>query len=465
MGDIRAALKEEEQMLARERTTTAGGRRWLSATTLLLVLVASALLAPGAGAAPERKSYTAVVAPDPVGAGQTTSFTLTVVNRATTQQLGSANLTAPGSFSLIGASAPSPGGTATVVGSTGGRLELRSLSLPAGGTLSVTFTAEASCAAGTSVWSIVAKQSNNFSGPPGNNFILDTANSDLLTTISGQCSLRWLTQPSHAQTGTAITSSPYDAAFPPTGGPFVQAEVRSAPYGDASTSRVTFSSATVTLQIGDNPGGLPAALSGTTSATAVAGVATFGPGPRLDAPGPNFTLLATNAIMAAGESVPFDVSDAVCQAPCTTPPTSAGGTRARVTADSSTGVVAASVGIVVEVTCPTDPTPNEQVVAVFPLGIDPNSTMLIETTFDQAILDRPATQVRACLASAEPFTEQDGTAADPVTIAGDALFIGVPADCDRRTPVPPCQLPTIRDNRAGTVTIRLLVPGDDPYKK
>lgn len=445
-------------------------RRWRPAGPFAISLIAAvalmatAVFVPGAGAIPDQKSYTAVVSPDPVGAGQTIHFTLKVVNTSGSQQLGSANLTAPSTFSLISTGAPSPAGTSTI-GSTGGRVELRNLALLPGQTMTVTFTAEVPCANATYQWSIIAKQSNSFSGPPGNNFTLDTGGSDLLTTVSGQCSVRWLTQPSDAKTSTSITNTPYDAAFRPTGGPFIQAEVRSASYADTTTTRVNFSSEQITLVIGDNPGGLPATLQGTTSVAAENGVATFTPGPEITQPGPNYTLLATNPIMVSGESTPFDISDAVCEAPCTTPETSAGGTRARVTSNSQGGFVAASVGVVVEVTCPSNPSPNGQVVSVFPLGVTQTSTMLIQTTFSQAILDRPASQVRACLASREAFTEADGTLADPVTIAGDSLFIGVPPDCDNKTPVPPCFLPSLKNNQTNEITIRLLVPGTDPYKR
>jgi len=447
-------------------------RRWRTTKGLAISLIgavalmATAVFVPGAGAAPEQKTYTAVVSPD-VSAGQTIPFTLRIVNTTKTQQIGSVNLSAPSSFSLISAVTPIPGGgTATIVGSTGGTVELRNLSIPPGGARTATFTAEVPCANGNYNWSIITKQSNNFSGPPGNNFTLDGAHSDLVTTVSGQCSVRWLTQPSDAKTSTSITNTPYDAAFGSTGGPFIQAEVRSAPYaGTTTTTRVSFSSDEITLEIGDNPGGLPATLEGTTSADAENGVATFIPGPEITQPGPNYTLLATNPIMVSGESTPFDVSDAVCQAPCTTPKTEAGGTSARVTSNSSTGFVAASVGEVLEVACPSNPSPNDQVVAVFPFNPSANSTLLIETTFSQAILDRPASQVRACLASRERFTEADGTLADPVTIAGDSLFIGVPPDCNNRTPVPPCFLPSLRNNQTNEITIRLLVPGTDPYKR
>jgi hypothetical protein len=455
-------------------------RRWRTtglAISLIAVvaLMATAVLVPGAGAAPEQKTYTAVVSPD-VSAGQTIPFTLTIVNTTKTQQIGSANLTAPSSFTLISALSPIPGGgTATIAGSTGGTVQLRNLAIPPGGTKTATFTAEAPCAKGDYTWSIIAKQSNNFSGPPGNNFILTPPPaSDLVTNVSGQCSLSWLTQPSHAKTNTAITNTPYDAAFAPPVGPFIQVEVRSAPYGGGiSTTLVAFSSDVVTLLIGDDFSGPPATtLAGTTSVRAVNGVATFSPGPRISDPGPNYTLLATNPIMFSGqstpgESAPFNVSDAVCEAPCTTAETAAGGTRARVTSDSSTGFVAASVGVGVDLTCPSSPSPNQQVVAVFPLNPSPGSTLLMETTFSLAILTTPWSQVRACLASKEPFTQADGTpAVGPVTIANEEdMFVGVPPDCDNQTPVPPCFLPSLRNNQTDEITVRLLVPGTDPFKR
>jgi len=419
-----------------------------------------------AGAAPEQKTYTAVVSPDPVGAGQTIPFTLTIANTTKTQQLGSVNLSAPSSFTLISAGSPTPSGTATIVGSTGGTVQLRTLAIAPGGTMTVTITAEVPCSNGSYMWApIIAKQSNNFSGPPGNNYILTPAGSDLVTAVSGQCSLRWLTQPKDAKTSTAITNTPYDAAFPPTGGPSIQAEVRSAPYSDASTTRVSRSTDVVSLAIGANPGGLPATLTGTTSHAADNGVATFTPGPAITQPGPNYTLLATNPIMVSGESSTFDISDAVCQAPCTTTETSSGGTRARVTSDSSTGFIAVSVGVNIDVVCPSNPTPNQQAVSVLPLNVSGTSTMLIVTTFSLDILDRPASQVGSCLASAERFTEADGTLADPVTIGGDSLFIGVPPDCDNRTPVPPCDLAPIKNNQTNEITIQTLVPGTDPHKR
>jgi hypothetical protein len=135
-------------------------RRWRTTGAVAIslmaavALMATAVFVPGAGAIPEQKTYTADVSPHPVGAGQTIDLTLTVVNTSGSQQIGSANLTAPSTFSLISTGVPSPTGTATKIGSTGGRVELRNLALPPGQTLTVTFTAEVPCVGGNYLWSM-----------------------------------------------------------------------------------------------------------------------------------------------------------------------------------------------------------------------------------------------------------------------------------------------------------------------
>ena len=69
---------------------------------------------------------------------------------------------------------------------------------------------------------MIAKQSNNFSGDPGNDLTFDAAHSNLVTTTTGTCSLGFgfLSQPDDAQVNTNITSERYL----PTGAP-VQVQV------------------------------------------------------------------------------------------------------------------------------------------------------------------------------------------------------------------------------------------------
>ena len=111
------------------------------------------------------------------------SFTFTLTNDAhASQSLGSANFTPPSGVTLtpgtVGTNVNHAGWTATVNAS--GILEFRSTTgnaLGAGGTVSadVTFAINATnCTAtpGTATWTVEAKQSNDFSGQPGNDLTL-----------------------------------------------------------------------------------------------------------------------------------------------------------------------------------------------------------------------------------------------------------------------------------------------------
>jgi len=468
-------------------------RHWRTAgtvaTSLRLIAVALALMAtavfvPGAGAIPVQKSYTAVVSPDPVGAGQTIDFTLTVVNMSGSQQLGSANLTAPSTFTLI----PPPGtvfpaGIATI---NGGTLQLRNLALPPGGTMTATLTAQVLCANGDYLWSMIAKQSNNFSGQPGNNFTF--AGGDLTTLVTGQCSLAWLQQPADTKTGDHITNTPYNDFLGTPSPDFIEVEVRSAPYPAPPTdpTPVSFSSDQITLGFGNDASGGTATLGGTDHVNAGnvrPGVATFDPGPTIDVAGVNYTLVASapsnSFIDDSPPSSPFDISDAVCEVDvhgtCTTPLTGAGHVRASATiSNSDGGLLAVSVGVLIDPAlsplCSNyAPPPGDEAVAILPLNVSDGSTLIVQATLDASIVDAstvPWSQLLVCWAQTTPFTGVNGPA-QPVTIAGDPYFQDLLLACDpsARDLVPPCQLPSIRNNRTGAVTLRVFARGTDPFRR
>ncbi|QSQ25269.1 hypothetical protein JY651_10210 [Pyxidicoccus parkwayensis] len=94
----------------------------------------------------------------------------------------------------------------------------------------------------------------------------------------------------------APTNTTAGASFTPD----VQVGVR-----DASGNPVTSSTASITLALGNNPGG--GTLAGTTTVTAVGGVATF-PGVSLARAGTGYTLTASSTGLAAATSVTFDVA-------------------------------------------------------------------------------------------------------------------------------------------------------------
>lgn len=327
------------------RSARRRARLLLSITALALAL--AALSAAAAGAAPV-KPYVAVVsnaappaqAPDPAVdsqavAGSRTTLHVTLYNYNDQQSLGSANVTVPGGLSLVSTSLGS-------IGTAGGAttIQLRDLALPkdtSGGTAppSVTFTVtvDASCAAGgtTATWAVVAKQSNNFNGPPGNGLTAATSPpSSLATRVTGTCRLAFVAQPNDAVVGETITSTPFGT--PPTS--TVSVEVLG---GD--DQRVTSSSIAITLTRSALSLGLGAVSGGT--ATASAGLATF-PSLRIDAPG-TYALDATATGVAGDTSDFFTIAQSAtaCEPGVTCTTSAAGGdqqpTKLSVTAPPASG--------------------------------------------------------------------------------------------------------------------------------
>jgi hypothetical protein len=150
-----------------------GRGKWLGFCTGLVVLAAAA----PASATPT-KPFSAVFTAGADASGLTVTAVLT--NETTTQQLGSADLTAPPGYNLTGGGSVSPG-TFSVAGNV---VELRNLNLAPGQSATATIDiASSPCSAST--WIVEAKQANNFSGLPGNDLTLDIAGSNLVTSLCG----------------------------------------------------------------------------------------------------------------------------------------------------------------------------------------------------------------------------------------------------------------------------------------
>ncbi len=186
-----------------------------------LVLAASMLgvavfAAPAVGQAgtcsSTTKCFFAVnVTPSSPTAGTSASFTFTVKNEASPQQLGSVQISAPNGFAIISA----PGAASF----TSGSALFTNLSVAPGSTVSLTVTAAVPCGSGSYQWGIAAKQSNDFNGS-GNDFQLDPSSAGALSgTFTGTCT----SQPcppsnpcsasaSSATTSVAVTTS---APLPP----------------------------------------------------------------------------------------------------------------------------------------------------------------------------------------------------------------------------------------------------------
>ena len=202
---------------------------------LVLALVAVVVITAGS-AATTTKPYTASFDPGPLAGGGTVHVNLAIKNLANPQTLGSANVTGASSgsssFTIVGATASQ--GDATVVS---GVLQLRNLNLAPGGTANVDIAVKTPCAGGSYTWGLIAKQSNDFNGPPGNNFTMQTGGSNLVTALAGSCKLVWVTQPANAVVNTVITGTAGDPS-----GPSVSVQAV-----DANNVPLTTATGTVTL--------------------------------------------------------------------------------------------------------------------------------------------------------------------------------------------------------------------------
>jgi hypothetical protein len=238
-------------------------RPWLglvhTGTVLAAGLVAVVVITSGS-AATTTKPYTAYFDPGPLASGGTAHVNLAIHNLANPQTLGSANVTAPSAFTLLGASTPQ--GNATVA--SGSLLQLRNLNLAPGATLNVDITLRTPCANGSYTWAISAKQSNDFNGPPGNDYTLQSAGSNLVTSVAGTCRLVWDTQPKSAVVNTVITGTQGDPSGPPVAVKAVD--------GDGNTLQSASGTVTLTKTAGtfSSSGGFAGMQAGL-----VNGVATF----------------------------------------------------------------------------------------------------------------------------------------------------------------------------------------------
>jgi hypothetical protein len=147
---------------------------------LLLLGLLVGVFAASAQAATSTKFYSVAVTPTAVEVGLAVEYEVTLTNSSTsTQTLGSANVTVPSIYSGVTVGAvTAPSGKVWTVQYVAPNLQFRANSLKdaiaPGQEVSALVTATAS-ATGDYTWVTAARQSNNFSGPPGNSFIREGA--------------------------------------------------------------------------------------------------------------------------------------------------------------------------------------------------------------------------------------------------------------------------------------------------
>lgn len=207
----------------RLRPSAGGSRRVLRiGIVLAATLVAVAAVLGPANAAPSTKHYSATASPGSVAAGSTTTFTVTLTNSATSSQsFGSADIWLPAGFTAAGQPTTSLDGSGwtacfgdgtTCDAAPSNVVEVRSSSsapsVAAGNSVTVRIPATAPCTTGSSSWQTTVKQSNNYNGPPGNDFVNSGGDPTETVTAGGAAAIDHFTiaLPSSPFTATAGTS-------------------------------------------------------------------------------------------------------------------------------------------------------------------------------------------------------------------------------------------------------------------
>ncbi len=197
----------------RARWGRASGRvRGVLLVATVVALLASVFAEAGFSAT-TTKPYKTDITPNSVAAGSSTNFTAKITNEATPQQLGSANITAPTGFTVTGVvrGVRAPGGDGDA-----GR-QRRAAAQPRTAARQCRHLHDLSHRAVhahlRTAWTVTAKQSNDFNGPPGNDFTLDHASNLAITVLSGggggASQLHFFTEPADAAINTPITSTPF----------------------------------------------------------------------------------------------------------------------------------------------------------------------------------------------------------------------------------------------------------------
>ena len=434
-------------------------RRRVPASLLLAsVLILLAASVQGAAALTGSKPYTAIVtvSPDPVGAGATATYHLYLEDdQSNTQQIGSANISAPG-ITFPSQSISLSTGTATVYSD---HIELRDLSIQPGGSISIDFDATVTCSPNgdTVNWDVEPHQSNNYNGPPGNAFYPPTAASDTETGVTGSCHLAFRvedpagtftnTQPADAEKNATITTVIYD----PTGARVkVEAE-------DGTGYRLTSFSGTITLASSPS-----AKLGGTYSTPAVDGVATFTP--TIPTHGTYTFQASSTSIPSSGwaTSNQFTIVDDAC-GPGETCTVNIPGKEKVESTNTGGGYTTISVGGT-DVSCGDSYEHAPYVTEIN--NTDSNATGTKSDTvtiYKQYVNSQPNNGVsfyQVCYQANHSFTTLDGSAAveDPA-----GTFTGLLPDCPPHPSASdaPCVLSKTKD-KAGNVVIELLLPAGDP---
>jgi hypothetical protein len=277
--------------------------RHLYAVAVTALAVVAVVAITSGSAATTTKPYTAFFDPGPVPGGSSVTIDLVLTNLSSPQAIGSANVTAPNGFTVTAAAIGGAGNVDNTFPTT--LLKLRNLAIGPGTSQTISMTVTTPCASGPYTWGIRVKQSNDFSGPPGNDFSFQSDGSNLVTTVAG----------AGAPGSLAFTMQPGGGQVAPATLPTVEVTVY-----DTCGNVATDADEDVSLALDppDDTGfGGGGSLGGTTEVKPTSGVATFSD-LTVDASGQGYRLVASYPGLDDVTSDEFSVYDFF--GPCTTPP-------------------------------------------------------------------------------------------------------------------------------------------------
>jgi hypothetical protein len=390
-----------------------------------------------------------------------TSATLRLTNNANPQTLGSANITLPSDYVLVS------GSVGTKSGNT---LQVRNLNLAPGASTDITINLKTPCVgAGTEGWGLIVKQANNFSGPPGNDFVRASGSAAPSTTVSGsQCLLRFANQPNTTKTGNTIKDG-YNST-----GNGIKVEIY-----DPATNQVVDSDANVSLTLSYHPSG--GTLSGGGATAAVAGVATFS-SLSIDAAGAYKLRASSPAASNTPDSNQFMVADTVTECAgtgCNFQEQTTETTFKVTPKKGTTGAdfVATTNLSGIRISCdfaPFNYPDNRQPNTIWYTYDDgtaastKTNTIVIDKAYVQITPENGSSKYRICYTSPVPFKDRTGNMAQPdpwtdgpSAFFGQTWYTGLLPDCSGSKPVAPCSLGftgTGSGDRVGT----FLTPAGDP---
>jgi hypothetical protein len=418
----------------------------------LVVLVLAALaalpVAPALGA-PSKPFRMDVESPQWAGVTDS-SYSVTLKNETKTQELGSADVTVPSEITIVDRNG---------IGGAGNLLELRNLALPPGASVTFTVGLRMPCVAGSYSWTVRAKQSNDFSGFPGND--LGPVSGTRATSVQGSCSLRYVDQPAGAEKTAQIRA----AAFVPTSTRLVSVEALD---GSPAPQRLTWFTGTVELRlVQSGPGAL---TPNPAPSAAVAGLASFA-NLSIDESG-NYNLRATTTasgvtgVNSAGFQVIGDVGDckaSSCRAQVAGQQSTSSLTGTGVAGD---GFALLSLNLGTDPVCAGYRPPTSDYYEFGLSGATADKTVVaFYTKTAMKTFKGGHSALEICFAAPQTFTTKTGLPApfDYDGLPGDEGFVGLLPDCPA-TPAGPCILERASAG-GGAAQVLFFVPaawGNDP---